>query len=136
MRLYFVRRVPARRMDRHRAMGEDAERRALSFLKKHNYRVVSEQRAGTYAVLIDDSPAQIVLRADFIVEKRGRRYVAEVKSGAQSAKVTERATRRQLLEYLLAFDVEGVLLVDMHDARIKRVEFPNLARHFGDGRGR
>jgi hypothetical protein len=124
VRLYFVRRVQARRMERHRSMGEEAERRARSLLKKHDYRVVLQQSAGKYVLHIDDFPAQIALRADFVVEKSGKRYVAEVKSGAQSAKVTERTTRRQLLEYLLAFEVDGVLLVDMHDERIKKVEFP------------
>jgi len=105
-------------------MGEEAERRALSLLNRRDYRIVSEQLGGTYVVRIDEVPTQIHLRADFVVKKRGRCYVAEVKSGAQSAKVTDRTTRRQLLEYLLAFDVDGVLLVDMHDERIHQVEFP------------
>lgn len=105
-------------------MGEDAERRAQSLLKRHDYRIVSEQLGGSYVVRVDEVPAQIYLRADFIVTKRGKCYVAEVKSGERSARVTDRTTRRQLLEYLLAFDVDGVLLVDMHDERIRRVDFP------------
>jgi hypothetical protein len=52
--------------------------------------------------------------------------VAEVKSGVDSTKVTSRSTRRQLLEYLLAFDVEGVLLVDMQRHAIHEVSFPGI----------
>ena len=38
------------------------------------------------------------------------------------------ATRRQLLEYALAYDVDGVLLVDMTAGRLHQVEFPTLDR--------
>jgi hypothetical protein len=37
------------------------------------------------------------------------------------------ATRRQLLEYLLAFEVHGVLLVDLDEGRVRPVEFPAVA---------
>jgi hypothetical protein len=33
------------------------------------------------------------------------------------------ATRRQLLEYRLAFDVDGVLLVDVETGEVSEVEF-------------
>ena len=44
--------------------------------------------------------------------------------GPQVARITHRATRRQLLEYAAVFDVDGVLLVDAEGGRIHRVEFP------------
>ena len=64
------------------------------------------------------------LRADFLAERRGETFVAEVKAGAESVKVTGRATRRQLLEYLFAFEVDGVLLVDMQAEKVRVVDFP------------
>ena len=36
------------------------------------------------------------------------------------------ATRRQLMEYAIAYDVDGVLLVDMESEKVRRVAFPEL----------
>jgi hypothetical protein len=36
------------------------------------------------------------------------------------------ATRRQLLEYRLAFDVDGILLVEPEHALIREVRFPTV----------
>ena len=52
--------------------------------------------------------------------------VAEFKGGAGSSSVTNRATRRQVLEYAVLFDVDGVLLVDADTGTIHEVEFPTL----------
>lgn len=126
VRLLFVRGEAARRMSRHRRLGVDAEKRARVLLRKHGYRLDEEQKVGSYEISIDGRAIPIRLRADYIVTKAGRCYVAEVKGGAESVKVTARGTRRQLLEYLLAFEVDGVLLVDMHDGHLHQVKFPGL----------
>ena len=65
-------------------------------------------------------------RADLLVERDGRLYVADVKSGALATDPTLPATRRQLLEYLLAYEVDGALLVDMEARQIREVVFPAL----------
>jgi hypothetical protein len=54
------------------------------------------------------------------------RLVAEVKSGKIAASLACAATRRQLLEYRLAYDVDGVMLVDMAAGRVHEVRFPRL----------
>jgi hypothetical protein len=62
--------------------------------------------------------------------------VVEVKTGALAPKIETSATRRQMLEYRVAFDVDGVLLVDAESGTVHEVTFPTLDR-FGDGsRGR
>ena len=85
---------------------------------------------------IDGQPVEVRSRADLLVEwTRGsipRRFVAEVKTGRRAPEPTLPATRRQLLEYLHVFDVEGVLLVDMERRKIKRIGFPQ-ARPPTDG---
>lgn len=126
LRLLVLRTAPGRRVAGHRKLGADGERRARSLLKKEGYRIQAEQSGGTYSLLVDDQAMLVRLRADFIVERRGRTYVAEVKSGEESVKVTGRATRRQLLEYLFAFEVHGVLLLDMQEDCIRQVSFPAL----------
>jgi hypothetical protein len=66
------------------------------------------------------------VRADFVVRRLGRRFVAEVKSGALAPDPCHPPTRRQLLEYCLAFGSSGLLLVDMGREAIRIVEFPAL----------
>jgi hypothetical protein len=64
------------------------------------------------------------VRADYVVGVSGRRYVAEVKTGVFAPRLETAATRRQLLEYRIAFDVDGVLLVDAETERVRLIEFP------------
>ena len=101
-----------------------AEHHAEPLLKRHGYRVVDRQVAGEVTVLVDGEERVVTCRADLLVERKRQRFVAEVKSGPNVTQPTHPSTRRQLLEYLYAFDVEGVLLVDMHRKRVVRVEFP------------
>lgn len=126
LRLFVQKTAAGRRVAGHRKLGADGERRARSLLKKEGYRIQAEQSSGSYSLLVDGERVPVRLRADFIVERRGRLYVAEVKSGEESVKVTGRATRRQLLEYLFAFEVHGVLLLDMQESCIREVSFPPL----------
>jgi hypothetical protein len=78
----------------------------------------------TYEVRIDNEPVPIELRADYLVSYGDKRYIAEVKTGRAAPRIDTSATRRQLLEYRIAFDVDGVLLVDAEANRIHAVEFP------------
>lgn len=126
LRLWWAKSAAGFRVSRHRRLGAAGERRARELLARQGYRLCGEQQGGSYRLLVDGAETPIHLRADYLVEKKGRRFVAEVKSGVESVKVTSRATRRQLLEYLLAFDVDGVLLVDMQANRIREISFPEL----------
>jgi hypothetical protein len=65
------------------------------------------------------------------VTRGGRRFVAEVKTGAQAPSLATAATRRQLLEYRQVFAVDGVLLVDVEAGRVAEVLFAGAA---GEGR--
>jgi hypothetical protein len=113
----------------------DAEAWAARLLGDAGYKVMGAQVRGSYDVLIDGRPFAIALRADYIVERRGLRFVAEVKSGQLAPSLETAATRRQLLEYRIAFDVDGVLLVDGEEGAIHEVVFlaksraaPSLSR--------
>jgi len=113
-----------RRRRARRAMhGEETARR---FLKRSGYRVVDTQAPEEWRVHCGDEEWLIDLRADFLVERHGRRFVAEVKTGSENASVGHAQTRRQLLEYLLAYDVDGVLLVDIDAKHIDEVHFPDV----------
>ena len=82
----------------------------------------------TYDVFVDDEAHSVTIRADYVVFKDGARYVAEVKTGRTATRIDSAATRRQLLEYRHAFDVDGVLLVDADSGTIHSIGFEPRAR--------
>lgn len=114
-----------------------AETDAMVLLRDHGYRIVESQLEHQWPVYVDGEPLTINIRADFMVARRGKRYIAEVKSGNMAPSITTAATRRQLLEYSLAYPVDGVLLVDMEALTICEVEFAlDHAQQRASSRGR
>lgn len=126
LRLMWLRGQAARRMNKNRRLGHRGEQQAKKILIRAGYTIIEEQVQTTYALLVDQKPITARLRADLLVSKAGRQYIAEIKAGEQSAKVTRRETRRQLFEYQWAFNVDGLLLVDAQAERIIEVQFPEL----------
>ncbi|MCX5748490.1 MAG: hypothetical protein NT062_39065 [Proteobacteria bacterium] len=110
----------ARRRGARAVRGED---RAMALLEDAGYAIVERQARITWAPLVDGEPQVIELRADYLVECDGELLVAEVKTGDQAPQLTTAATRRQLLEYSVAFDVDGVLLVSPECGTIQRIDF-------------
>ena len=104
----------------------EGEQRAAAWLTDLGYEILGAQVATDYPVRVDDTTVTIGVRADYLVEKGGSRYVVEVKTGNVAPRIETPATRRQLLEYRIAFDVEGVLLVDAEAGLVRAVTFPNL----------
>lgn len=101
-----------------------AEKNAEKLLRRHGYRPVAQQARTTYPVQLGTQRVEVSLSADYIVERAGRRYVAEVKSGRQAPRFDHAETRRQLLEYQLGFAVDCVLLVDVEQGVLQEVRFP------------
>jgi hypothetical protein len=100
--------------------GED---RAADLLIAAGYRVLARQVRRAWTPLVDGKPYELELRADYLVEKDGEQLVAEVKTGDEAPSIATAATRRQLLEYNVAFAVDGVLLVCPERDAIHRIEF-------------
>jgi hypothetical protein len=110
------------------ARSYEGEREAAAILKAHGFDIVGAQVEVEYPVEIDGERIAMGLRADYLVAKDGERFIAEVKTGTRAPRIETAATRRQLLEYELAFEVDGVLLVDADAGRIHTVAFPTLAK--------
>jgi hypothetical protein len=117
----------SRRARRRAARATAGERDAVALLEAAGYRVVARQARRTWAPLIDGAPHLIELRADYLVERAGEQFVAEVKTGDVAPSLDTAATRRQLLEYRVAFAADAVLLVCPERGAIHRVEFPDRA---------
>jgi hypothetical protein len=100
----------------------DGEHGAFALLGRGGYEVLERQVPGSWTVLADGEPVTFGLRADYLVAREGRRYIAEVKTGRLAPRLSHGPTRRQLLEYSAAFDVHGVILVDADAETITHVE--------------
>jgi Holliday junction resolvase-like predicted endonuclease len=114
----------AKRRAARAGAGEDL---AADLLEEAGYRVVERQARVLWGPLLDGEPQLLELRADYLVEGDGQLLVAEVKTGEQAPSLETAATRRQLLEYHVAFAVDGVLLVSPEQGTIQRVAFPRVS---------
>ncbi len=108
--------------------GLAAESRAASLLTRAGFSICERQPRASWWVAQDDERREVALRGDFLVQRRGRRYLAEVKTGDAAELGSSSATRRQLLEYQLAFGVDGILLVCPEREAVHHVEFLALRR--------
>jgi len=118
-----------RRRDRHLArirVAAAGEQAAERHLRDRGFAVLGAQVATEYPIVVDGAEKVIGLRADYLVARGQRRYVVEVKTGGVAPRIDTPATRRQLLEYLLAFEVDGVLLLDMTARSLHEIAFPAL----------
>jgi len=111
----------ARRRARRAAAGEDA---AGVLLERAGFRVIGRQVRRRWSPRLDGEPLELEVIADYLVESDRERLVAEVKTGEEAPALDNAATRRQLLEYHIAFAADGVLLVCPERDAIHRVEFP------------
>jgi hypothetical protein len=106
---------------RRRALaGEDT---AVTLLADAGYELLETQARRSWTFHCDGVPVTIELRCDALVARAGRRLVAEVKTGERAPSLTTAATRRQLLEYAVAFRADGVVLVDAEAGQVLEVEF-------------
>lgn len=101
------------------------EYEAKSFLEKKGFKVIQCQKEFSYTLLLNKQETTVNLRFDYIVEKSGKRFIAEVKTGKTAININHAPTRRQLLEYCYATGSKGILLVDMENKKISTIEFTN-----------
>ncbi len=118
----LVSQISKRRMRAHARIGRRAEGEGYRLLERRGFTLLERQALAEVVVEVDGEAQVFTVRADALVERDGRRFVAEIKGG-DSATVSSRATRRQLLEYAYAFGVDEVLLVDPGEGRVSRVRF-------------
>lgn len=111
------------KMSRRVELSQFSQEEAEAFLRKKGFRIIGKQKRADILTYVDGKPNLGFVQADFIVEKNGKKYVAEVKAGEMASNPTEPSTRRQLLEYKFAYKPYGLLLVDMLGKSIHSVDF-------------
>jgi hypothetical protein len=111
----------ARTRARRALAGESA---AEGLLEDAGFTIVDRQVRTTWRFYCDDDAVETELRCDLLVEHDGRLLVAEVKTGQAAPRLDTAATRRQLLEYQVAYGASGVVLVDAEVGELRVVDFP------------
>jgi hypothetical protein len=112
---------------RNRVAGQ-GEVEAEAILARAGYKVIDRQATAAWSMIVDGVEVPVEIRVDLLVSRRGRRYVAEVKTGERAPDPRHPPTRRQLLEYALVFDAREVLLVDVPAGELRAIAFPTVSR--------
>jgi Holliday junction resolvase len=113
----------AKRLRKRFSKSRQAEKEAEKILKKNGYAVIDAQKSKPLLITIGDKIHRYLVRIDYLARKRGKVYVVEVKSGEKIPYITNRETRRQMLEYYLAYQPCGILLLNMKNKSISEVKF-------------
>jgi len=121
--LYFLKAWQSSRSRKRLKRARKGEAEAVRFLEERGYTVIEAQKKKTIITWINGKPRRNRLSADYYVKKGGRTYVAEVKTGRKGIRPALAGTRRQLLEYYLAFKPHGILLVDMEKGCLHEIGF-------------
>jgi hypothetical protein len=111
------------KMSRRVELSQFSQEEAEALLRKKGYKVIGKQKRADVITYVDGKPNLAFVQADFIVEKNGKKFVAEVKAGELVSDPNEPSTRRQLLEYKFAYKPYGILLVNMLDKSIHHIDF-------------
>ncbi len=111
------------RLARSRRIGRRGERVAEKLLRRRGYVVLQRAVSAPVRLIVDGAPCSYQVRADALVARGDRVFVAEFKGGEEVSKLSHRGTRRQLLEYAHAFGVRGILLVDAYRRNVHEVAF-------------
>ena len=112
----------ARRSRMSSIRGQEQEKQASKALQSMGFKILEEQPATQVGWWIDGIWTETTITADYLVKRDGEVGLVEVKSG-KAASATHRNTRRQLLEYQHAFDVDAVFLYDAERSKLNRIVF-------------
>lgn len=81
------------------------EYEAEQLLEQNGYTIIATQEKRPITIYLNNEPVVSYVKADLIVEKKGRIYLAEIKTGNEANPRLPRV-RRQLLEYQTIFNVD------------------------------
>jgi hypothetical protein len=126
--MWGLRRLRRYRRSRIAKKALSAERAALRLLRCSGYVILDTQVRQIWPVRHGEHQLDVNLRADALVRRGNRRFIAEVKSTSLVADLKHGPTRRQLLEYAVAYGTDGVLLIDMYAEQVEEITFPGLQR--------
>ena len=113
--------------------GQTQEKRAKKYLQSLGFSILEHQPTTEVGWWIDGVWTQTSITGDYLVKRDGEVGLVEVKTG-RAASATHRDTRRQLLEYHHAFDVDAVFLYDVERSQLQRIEFESIVSRASSGK--
>jgi Holliday junction resolvase-like predicted endonuclease len=118
--VYYKKLKSRRRLKR----GIQKEKEAYKVLKKLGYKIIGNNIKYSYPLQVNEDSINVNLEIDYLVEKKGKSYIIEVKSGESASKITNSSTRRQILEYSQFIKNDGIFLLDMEQEILQEIIFP------------
>ena len=109
------------------ARGHMLESKARAYLENIGYDVINEQNVHYHNYTVNGIDYQSKLILDYVVEKEGKTYIVEVKSGKKAISMSDRNSRRQILEYDFVIKNDGIFLLDMENKNMQLVTFYSKA---------
>ena len=111
---------------RIRKRGQLGEYKAIKLLRKNGYKILDSQILLSGQIQVNKEMLTFDIRPDFLVEKDGVRFLAEVKTGTAGCP-SNKETRRQLLEYAFVTETNTIILVDVTNDFISQICFPEVS---------
>ena len=102
--------------------GKLGEEKARLLLIDNGYKILDKQLTLKGKLIENNKIRSFYVKPDFLVKKKEKIYIAEVKTG-KSASIKNIYTRRQLLEYAYNYNSKVLLLIDIDKKNIKEIEF-------------
>ena len=115
------------RSRRLKTSGDVMDDKARKILEHLGFSVENDYAKHTMRVFQDGQPLDLPVQPDIIVSKGGKSYVVDIMQKNEMSQVSDPKTRRQLLEYFVAYKPDGVLLMDMENKRIHDIRFDLLS---------
>ena len=112
-----------RKQKKRFARGLMLENRARGFLQDKGYSIVGEQEICYHRYTVNNRNFESKIILDYVVQKNGKKYIVEVKSGKSAISVKDKNSRRQLLEYDFVIENDGIFLLDMENRVMNLVKF-------------
>lgn len=111
------------KMRRRFSRGDRGEEWAEYELKRNGYELIDRQCTAESYMQVNGEWHTNYIRMDFLAERDGLRFGVEVKSGPEATKPTIAATRRQLLEYFVVYQLDGLLLANYEERTLNTIYF-------------
>jgi Holliday junction resolvase-like predicted endonuclease len=117
----YYKKIKSRRRLRR---GLQKEKEAYKVLKKLGYKIIGNNIKYNYPLQVNEDSINVNIEIDYLVERKGKTYIIEVKSGESASQITNSSTRRQILEYSLFIKNDGIFLLDMEKEILQEITFP------------
>jgi hypothetical protein len=96
---------------------------ALQYLEEAGCTVIQVKPVVKVEMDVQEKTHAFELRSDFLVSRKGKRYLVHVRRGGKPVRLHSKIWRSALLRDVLVFGVAGVLVLDTERGSLQQVHF-------------